>query len=390
MPINSNIKKLNIIQICRWLMFPAPIVAIYYFKYGLTMKDLFMIQAVSSIMIAVFEIPTGYISDKFGRKKSLFYGLIISLLGFIIIGTSFGFTGFLIGEMFLGLGVTFISGSDSAILYETFKELNRTEDYGKAEAKFQSLHHLGEFAGVVIGGFIAAYSFRATYSFRSLFILIAIIAAYKLIEPTQAENTSEDKPKIWSSALTHTKNLWYIFGISAFIFAFMIIGFWYVQPILKKEAIPIIAFGVVFAVFKLVAFISARYSASITNKIKISGSIALMIFLIALGYTGICFFEGYIRLLFIIPFYIVGGLYMPIMNSALNQRIDSKSRATVLSINNLFGRLVFSILAPMVGFYSDINGMNATFLYISLIIVALGSILWIAFFIKNRNFNGTS
>ncbi|MDA3884632.1 MAG: MFS transporter [Candidatus Delongbacteria bacterium] len=370
-------------------MFPVPIVAIYYFKYGLTMKDLFLIQAVSSIMIAVFEIPTGYISDKFGRKRSLLYGLIISLTGFTIIGISFGFTGFLIGEIFLGIGVTFISGSDSAILYETFKGINRTEDYPKAEAKFQSLHHFGEFFGVVTGGIIASYSLRATYAFRSFFILVAIIVAYKLIEPSP-DHTINKKPKIWSSALRHTKKLWYILGVSALIFAFMIIGFWYVQPLLKAEAVPIIAFGVVFAVFKLVAFISARYSALITDKIKISGSIALMIFLIALGYTGIYYFEGYIKLLFIIPFYIVGGLYMPIMNSALNSRIDSKSRATVLSINNLFGRLVFSILAPMIGFYSDINGMNATFLYISLIIVASGSILWIAFFIKNRNFNEQS
>ncbi|NOR45988.1 MAG: MFS transporter [Candidatus Delongbacteria bacterium] len=384
MSLNSNIKKLNIIQICRWLMFPAPIIAIFYFKYGLTMKDLFMIQAASSMMISIFEIPTGYISDKFGRKNSLFYGLIISLIGFIIIGSSFGFTGFLIGELFLGLGVTFISGSDSAILYETFAEMGKKEDYGKAEAKFQSLHHFGEFFGVVIGGLIAAYSFRATYAFRGLFILIAIIAAYKLVEPSQTFSSEKDKPKIWSSAFKHTKNLWYIFGVSAFIFALMIIGFWYVQPILKNEAIPIIGFGVVFALLKSISFVAARYSTSLVAKLKLSGSIAFMIILISLGYLGISVFEGYYKLMFILPFYLVGGFYTPIINTALNKRIESKSRATVLSINNLFGRLVFSVLAPMIGFYSDMNGMETTFLLISILTIAIGSILWIPFVIGNK------
>lgn len=360
-------------------MFPAPIVAVYYFKYGLNMKDLFIIQAVSSIMISIFEIPTGYVSDKFGRKNSLLYGLIISLLGFITIGSSFGFTGFLIGEMLLGLGVTFISGSDSAILYETYVELGDSEAYNQAEAKFQSLHHFGEFFGVVTGGFIAAYSLRATYLTRSVFILVAIILAFKLIEPAKTYVSEREKPKVWTSAFLHIKNLWYLFGISAFIFAFMIIGFWYVQPLLKEEAVPIVGFGVSFAILKSISFVSARYSTLLLKKLKLSGSIALMIFLIVLGYFGMWNSSGYLKLFFLIPFYLVGGFYTPIINSALNKRIDSESRATVLSINNLFGRLVFSVLAPIIGLYSDLNGMSITFLYLGIIVIVIGIILLIPF-----------
>jgi len=384
MPINSNIKKLNAIQLCRWLMFPSPIVAIFYFKYGLTMKDLFLIQAISSIMISIFEIPTGYISDKYGRKNSLVWGLSISLFGFITIGSSFGFLGFLIGELFLGLGLAFISGSDSAILYETFLETGRIKDYSKAEAKFQSLHHVGEFIGVISGGFIAAYSFRATYAARSLFIILAIIVAYNLIEPSQKSLPVENKKSVWYSAKEHITNLQYILGISAFLFALMIIGFWYVQPILKEEAFPIVGFGIAFAFLKLISFIAARNSSSLVEKFNISGSIAIMLILIIIGYSGLWYFEGYYKLLFILPFYLVGGFYMPIMNSALNKRIESKSRATVLSINNLFGRLVFSVLAPMIGFYSDTNGMKTTFLIISIFTIAIGSILWMRFFTGNK------
>ena len=368
-------------------MFPAPIVAIYYFKYGLNMKDLFIIQAVSSIMIATFEIPTGYVSDRFGRKNSLLYGLLISLLGFIIIGSSFGFTGFLIGEMLLGLGVTFISGSDSAILYETYVEIGDEEAYSQAEAKFQSLHHFGELFGVVTGGFIAAYSLRATYLARGVFILVAIILAFKLIEPAKTYVSEREKPKVWSSAFLHIKNLWYLFGVSSFIFAFMIIGFWFVQPLLKEEAVPIIGFGVSFAILKSISFVSARNSSLLLKKLKLSGSIALMIFLIVLGYLGMWYSSGSFKLFFLIPFYLVGGFYSPIINSALNKRIDSESRATVLSINNLFGRLVFSVLAPIIGLYSDLNGMVITFMYLGIIIIVIGTILLIPFLAEERKLN---
>jgi len=68
------------------------------------------------------------------------------------------------------------------------------------------------------------------------------------------------------------------------------------------------------------------------------------------------------------------------MNSTFNKLIGSRSRATVLSINNLFGRLVFSVLAPMIGFYSDINGMKTTFLMISIFTIIIGSVLWMRFF----------
>jgi hypothetical protein len=55
-----------------------------------------------------------------------------------------------------------------------------------------------------------------------------------------------------------------------------------------------------------------------------------------------------------------------------------------MSINNLFGRLVFSVLAPMIGFYSDINGMKTTFLMITIFTIIIGSVLWMRFFAGNK------
>ena len=83
-----------------------------------------------------FEIPSGYFSDVVGRKATIVLACILSFLGFSIYTISYGFTGFLIAELVLGLGSSFLSGTDSAILYDSLLQANRDGEYKNTKADF--------------------------------------------------------------------------------------------------------------------------------------------------------------------------------------------------------------------------------------------------------------
>ncbi|MEA3378974.1 MAG: MFS transporter [Nanoarchaeota archaeon] len=116
--IESNIWKLYVIKALRWFMLIMPIIVLFFQENGLSIKEVLLLQSFFSIGIILFEIPSGYFSDVIGRKTTIIFGCILEFIGFSVYSFSYGFIGFLIAELILGLGSSFLSGTDSAIIYD--------------------------------------------------------------------------------------------------------------------------------------------------------------------------------------------------------------------------------------------------------------------------------
>ena len=142
MTLNSNIWKLYAIKASKWMMLFMPIIWLFYEANGLTIRDLFVIQSIYSVTIVLIEIHSGYIADVFGRKNSMVVGTFFSFLGVLTYTLSFGFDGFLVAALCLGVGQSFISGSDTALMYDSLAELNRSEDFIKLEGRTISMGNL--------------------------------------------------------------------------------------------------------------------------------------------------------------------------------------------------------------------------------------------------------
>jgi len=95
--------------------------------YGLLLKNSTKLLVGLSIGIysfsqVVFQIPFGYFSDKFGRKKVILFGLLLFLIGSVIAGTIKSIWGIFIGRMLQGSGA--ISSSLMALLYDSIDNKN--------------------------------------------------------------------------------------------------------------------------------------------------------------------------------------------------------------------------------------------------------------------------
>ena len=77
---------------------------------------------------AAFQIPFGMSSDFFGRKKVIYFGLVIFVLGSIISGASTQIEGIIIGRAIQG------AGAISAVLTALLSDLTRDEHRTKAMA----------------------------------------------------------------------------------------------------------------------------------------------------------------------------------------------------------------------------------------------------------------
>lgn len=114
----KNISSLYIIKISKWFNLVMPVVVLFYQDNGMGMQEIFMLKSIYSIAIVVLEIPSGWMADMWGRKKTLILGAVLGSAGFLMYSFSFGFFAFAMAEIVLGAGHSFVSGADSAMLYE--------------------------------------------------------------------------------------------------------------------------------------------------------------------------------------------------------------------------------------------------------------------------------
>ena len=88
-----------------WLsMIIAPIIVPFFESRGLSLAQVFYLQAIFALSVVLFEVPSGYIADVFGRKNALVSGSIFHGIGFTWLYFADSFAGLAIFEMTVGLG----------------------------------------------------------------------------------------------------------------------------------------------------------------------------------------------------------------------------------------------------------------------------------------------
>ena len=131
----KNTYKLAAMQLLKSLFLVTPVIALFFTQHGLSLTQITLLQSAFSIALFTMEIPTGYISDRYGRKTSLIVGYAGTVIGFLIYWQSSKFGQFLMAELFLACAFACISGSDSALLYDTLKSGGKAELAKKREGR---------------------------------------------------------------------------------------------------------------------------------------------------------------------------------------------------------------------------------------------------------------
>jgi MFS family permease len=83
-PFQKNIRIIFFVRFCYALIFSISVITLYWKKYGLNLLDIFWLQAIFALAVVVFEIPTGLVADKLGRKKTLILSSAIAAGAWVI------------------------------------------------------------------------------------------------------------------------------------------------------------------------------------------------------------------------------------------------------------------------------------------------------------------
>lgn len=385
MSIQGNIWKLYAIKLSKWFMVYMPIVVLFMESNGLNLREVMTINAIYSMVVAVFEIPSGYLSDRLGRKPSLIIGTWCISLQFLIYSLSFSFEGLALGAVIGGLGTSFISGTDSALLYDSLRVLGRSKDYIKWEGRTYALGTFSEALAAIIGGFLAFYyGLRMPIYVQVGISCLGIIAALLLVEPSsdKQQNKRSNKEQIKrilhyvfveSNYLRFFIGLSTIFGLSSLLLA------WFAQPYFQSQQIPENQIGYLWAALNCTVAVLALTAHQTTRRMSPKILVAFILAGFVLGYGILGHWGSFsvkIGLIAIFFMYAFRGIATPTFLNLLHQYTPTDMRATVLSMRGLTVRFCYAIVAPVLGWVADVYSIGEAFLWLSLVLAVVTGSAW--------------
>ena len=99
MQLKHNILKMYLLKAVLWFMVAMPIIVLFFQEHGLSLTQVMILQAIYSFCVALFEIPSGYIADLFGRKKTIVISTIFAFTGYLVFSFYGGFYAFVIAQI---------------------------------------------------------------------------------------------------------------------------------------------------------------------------------------------------------------------------------------------------------------------------------------------------
>lgn len=150
------------------------VLAIFLIGQGLSNGEVGFLQTVFYLSIMLTEIPTGVFGDKYGRGLSVTVGLFCSLLYCLGMIFAAQFWHFVIVFMVLGLGRSFVSGSDQALLYDALKADQENQQFAKIEARARAVGGLSLSLAMIAGGVLAEVSWTLLYLIYLSMVLVSM------------------------------------------------------------------------------------------------------------------------------------------------------------------------------------------------------------------------
>lgn len=351
MSVERNPAVLNVLFAAQGALFWVPVFALVFSEH-LTPADVLALEGVYYLAVVALEVPSGWLSDRLGRRPTLVASGLAWSLGALAIATGSTWSAFCVGQVGLAAGRAFASGTDSALLYES---LVVTGD----EARFRA--HLGiatsfAFASLavsaVVGGLLGAVDLRLPYVASVGSGLVALVAALALTEPPRVEQERTSLAFAVRSAWSQPRVRW-VLAVVVAMTVFTHIPYEVQQPWLQ------LTFGVDQAAMLSGAIVACSFASAAlgSRRASIWGERLGFDVLLALC---MLFLAAVMGLVALGPYALAApllavrslptGLLGPLADAEIHPLLPSSIRATWLSVQSLAGRLAFATVLFLASF----------------------------------------
>ncbi len=376
--MEKNIKLLTFYTVFINSVFILPVIVPYFRdELGLTFHQFLIGEAIFAATVLLFEVPSGWFADIWGRKITIVSAGIFSLLGYGLLALATGFWSAIASQIIIGIAVSLHSGTLSAFLYDTLLSQGREAEYRKREGFRHGLCLYAVAFGAALGGLLYQWDHHAPIIAEIIFISCALVVSCLMKEPPRHQKEIQHSPvrdmvETMRYALHGHKDIGALILFVALIFGSTKVFLWAQQPYYADLHIPESIYGFLMAGAMLLGGVGGHLGHYILRTWQ---GLAVVKFLL-LVVVAICVISGvmltHAGLALLMMGTLIWGFGWPRVQETINHAVGSERRATILSTCSLMYSLAFIPMSLLLGWIEEKDSITTAMLLHGLIVAVLG------------------
>lgn len=362
------------------LVFFAPVALLVRTQAGVSEHVFFLLQALLSGVIFLGEIPTGFITDKIGYRKSLILAQVLLLGARSLLLAAFvsrSFVLFVVEAVVEGIAACFTSGTGSAYLYALYGE----------NGYLAKTAHAGNFgtAGFIISTVAYAGIYKIS-GMEGLLIttvvmdIIAVVCSFYLRSESSKTIIADRKEVQILAIFKNKKAFLFVISLAIFSIAWLLINFFYVVK-LENCGLPVEWMSLIILSYSAVQMLAepileklsdGKNGKSGRGKLPavtaVTAGVAFLLFGVVKFRAAVLLLMLILPLLLNLPEY----LLMDLENQFVDETECGSQRAATLSVLNMGVNLVEILTLSASAFLTKI-GIQWCFVFVGcfLMVIAL-------------------
>ncbi len=343
-------------------------------KFGLNLTQVTLNDSAFWITMALTEVPTGAVADTWGRKQSQVIGMVISTGSILLFALAPVYPLVLLANSLWAVGITFISGAEIALLYDTLRELGRESDYPKYRGYLQAFVLVSIALSSVLGGLVGEVSLVSTFTITASLMVVATGFLLLLKEPPRKPDpTTGDHPsyldilKVAYGSIREHPNLRYALFYSAVVpLMGDTIQVTFIQPYAIGIGLPIAALGTIALGLTASQFVGAVNASQVIHRFGERGWLRFAVFAILLGVASLGTFNSIVGIILYALTGFASAVTGPLVESIILRHSPRTVQATILSVDSLLNRILLGVVSPLIGVVADKYGLPSAFIYVGI------------------------
>ncbi|MCF7871832.1 hypothetical protein K9L97_02250 [Candidatus Woesearchaeota archaeon] len=378
--LKSNIWKFFLIKLCNRRNY-IPILSIYFLTLpDSTAQQIGLYVGIGWLVGFLAEIPSGYVADLFGHKKTIILGKIFMLTSSLLFVLGNSLIYFILGSSFIALGFAFSSGTYSAFLHNTLIGLKREKEYGVLHGKIDANVSLASAVMILSLPFLTEISIVMPIMAYLMLDVLGLLLSFTLFTPVIKYCVEDKKGENILSQLKKFKGTgFYLTSIFFGLLGGLLFGLTpYKEPFVQSLGMPVIFIGSIMGVSRIIWFL-VGHNLKLLKKIPIKRLMLIEIFV----FPGLIIFASQITNPYFVAaiFALLMGYYFGRMSLIEEYYIDNflvnkRFKATMLSIKQQIRKLFDTIIIFSVGFLM-VESYSLGFFVTGIIILILLIILYV-------------
>jgi MFS family permease len=387
-PVHRNIALYSWFQFAQNLLFWNGVWYLY-FEAALSPPEAIALAAVFDLAVVLLEVPSGYFSDLFGRRRTLLVATLASATGCLLIWVGTGILLLAGAQVLLGAGRAFTSGTDNALLYESLAVEGREHEVAHQVARAWRYAFSGLAVSAAAGGALALFSYPLVFLLSGVAAGVAALIALQFREPPSpgraafAERPVEQLRLVFGRLQDRVLCWMFVFAAGTYAFSHVpwTFGQAWLKAMLAEHATGIetpLVSGLVTAAMMLVSVVTGWLALRLRARI---GTVRVFLVASAIQFaliTALALSVHPLVVLLLLMRMVPDAMTAPFEMEVIQPRLEARYRATYLSVKNLAGRLTFSLSLLVVAWAMPAsNGADHQAISTVLLFYAIAALLFL-------------